>query len=59
MREETQRALVAFSKKALAFLSANSGDRELVFSLRDTIRMAEKEMRDDTDEVRVPADELH
>lgn len=59
MKEETQRALVALSKKALAFVGANSGDRDLVFNLRDIIRAAEKEMKDESNEIRIPADELH
>lgn len=59
MKEETQRSLLALSKKALAFVSANSEDRDLVFSLRDTIRAAEEEMKNDADEVHRTAHELH
>lgn len=45
MTEQTGEVLLRLSKKALAFLSIHSADRELVFDLRDAIRQAEKEAR--------------
>lgn len=46
MSEETQMELLKVSKKALVLLSLESKDRDFVFTIRDIIRKAEKEMKE-------------
>lgn len=60
MEKETARRLLELSKKALAQVSIREGGTDLVFELRDVIRKAEtEEKQDGLHELRKPADELH
>lgn len=55
MNEDTQRDLIRLAKRALAMVSSNMLDGDLVFELRDIIRKAEAEMKgeeNEPDEVR-------
>lgn len=47
MDEDVKVDLLRLAKRALALVSANRLDNDLVFELRDVIRKAEKEMRGD------------
>lgn len=62
MTEETQKELLRIVKRAMAFVSADCKDRDLVFELRDVIRKAETEIKGDRnapDEMAGTGDELH
>jgi hypothetical protein len=60
MEKETGRKLLELSKKALVLISIREGGTDLVFELRDVIRKAESEEKQDgIHEVCQPADELH
>lgn len=55
MDEDAKMDLLRLSKRALALVSLNKLDVDLVFELRDVIRKIEKEMKGEThepDEVR-------
>ena len=58
MEKETARRLLELLK--MAQVSIREGGTDLVFELRDVIRKAESEERQDgIHEIRQPADELH
>lgn len=45
MTEETQKKLLALSKKAMTIISIAGKNRDLVFEFRDLIRKAESELK--------------
>lgn len=60
MEKETANRLLELSKKALTLVSIREGGTDLVFELRDVIRKAESEEKQDgVHDVRQSADELH
>lgn len=50
MDEDTKKNLLRLSKRALALVSFNRLDVDLVFELRDVIRKAEEEMKGEKNE---------